>query len=173
MKTTESQIGIIWLSGFLPHLTGVYLVVWFIKKCPSSQYLFIMTGLLFEALSCLWIPFIKDYHILFIPISVICFGYGLIDATILPTMAYLVDSRHAALYGSVYAIVDISYSSVYCFGPILAGLILQFVGFFGLSVCIFVIICAFVPFIYLLKRVYFLKALDDAASHNQISTTNF
>lgn len=50
LKSTESQIGLIWLSGFLPHLTGVYLVVWLVKRCPNYQFVFIMAGLLFEAL---------------------------------------------------------------------------------------------------------------------------
>lgn len=126
-------------------------------------------------LSCLWIPFITNYYVLFIPICVICFGYGMIDATILPTMAYLVDTRHASLYGSVYAIVDISYSSVYCFGPIISGLILQFIGFIGMSIILCCIICSFVPFVYLLKRIYFLKALDDSAAarlHRNDSNNN-
>ena len=86
MNSTESEIGLIWLSGFLPHLFGVYLTVFLIKYFAQHQWLFIGMGLVLEALSCLSIPFITSYNILFLPICIICFGYGLIDATILPTM---------------------------------------------------------------------------------------
>ena len=32
MNATESQIGLVWLSGFIPHISGVYLTVILIKK---------------------------------------------------------------------------------------------------------------------------------------------
>jgi MFS family permease len=172
MNSSESQIGLIWLAGFLPHLSGVYLVIILVKRYASYQFVFIMAGLTLEALSCLWIPFITSYYVLFIPICIICFGYGLIDATILPTMAYLVDTRHASIYGSVYAIVDISYSSVYCFGPILSGVLLHFIGFVGMSIILCGIILVFVPIVYILKRIYFLKASDDSAIR-AINASNF
>ena len=93
MGATESEIGYVWLSGFIPHISGVYFTVMLIKKYSQHQYIFLMIGLGFEAFSCLAIPFITNYFVLMIPISIICFGYGLIDATILPTVAYLVDTR--------------------------------------------------------------------------------
>lgn len=40
----------------------------------------------------------------------ICFGIALIDTALLPTLGYLVDSRYVSVYGSIYAIADISYS---------------------------------------------------------------
>jgi DHA1 family vesicular acetylcholine transporter-like MFS transporter 3 len=86
MDATESQIGLIWLSGFLPHILGVYITVYLIKRFSQHQWLFIMGGLIVEALACLSIPFISDYGLLFLPICFICFGYGVIDANILPTM---------------------------------------------------------------------------------------
>jgi DHA1 family vesicular acetylcholine transporter-like MFS transporter 3 len=169
MNSTESQIGLIWLSGFVPHLTGVYFTVFLIKRYAQHQFLFIIVGLLLEALSVLWLPFIDQYYVLFVPIMIICFGYGLIDATILPTMAYLVDTRHVSVYGSVYAIVDISYSIVYAFGPMITGIILNLLNFAGLSICICVIMCVYTPFVLYLRKIYKLKAFQDAENAGKSS----
>ncbi len=130
------------------------------KRYAKNQFLFLMFGLSIEAISCLSIPFIKNYFVLMIPIAIICFGYGLIDATILPTVAYLVDTRHAKVYGSVYAIIDISYAVCYAFGPMISGLILHFIGFKGLSIILCVILLMFVPFLVFLRRIYLEKSLS-------------
>lgn len=50
---------------------------------------------------------------LMIPICGICFGIALIDTALLPTLGYLVDVRYVSVYGSIYAIADISYSMAY------------------------------------------------------------
>lgn len=113
-----------------------------------------MFGLTIEAISCLSIPWITNYFVLMIPIAIICFGYGLLDATVLPTVAYLVDTRHAKVYGSVYAIIDISYSLCYAFGPMISGLILHFIGFKGLSIILCIILLTFVPFLLFLRKIY-------------------
>lgn len=119
-----------------------------------------MLGLSIEALSCIAIPFITNIFVLMIPIMIICFGYGLIDATVLPTVAYLVDTRHAKVYGSVYAIIDISYSLCYAFGPMISGLILHFIGFKGMSIILCLILGSFVPFLLFLKKIYLEKSLQ-------------
>lgn len=50
---------------------------------------------------------------LMIPICGICFGIALIDTALLPMLGYLVDVRYVSVYGSIYAIADISYSMAY------------------------------------------------------------
>lgn len=160
MGCTESEIGYVWLSGFVPHILGVYITVKLIKKYARNQFIFLMFGLTIEAISCLTIPFITNYFVLMIPIAVICFGYGLIDATVLPTVAYLVDTRHAKVYGSVYAIIDISYAVCYAFGPMISGLILHFIGFKGMSIILCTILLTFVPFLLFLRRICLEKSLS-------------
>lgn len=51
-------------------------------------------------------------------------------------LGYLVDTRHVSVYGSVYAIADISYSLAYAFGPIIAGGIVNSMGFLALNIFI-------------------------------------
>ena len=62
------------------------------------------------------------------PLGILCFGIALVDTALLPTLAYIVDTRHASVYGSVYAIADISYSFAYALGPVVAGKIVQEFG---------------------------------------------
>ncbi len=40
MNASEWQMGLIWLPGFLPHITGVYLTVKFNQYYPKYQWLF-------------------------------------------------------------------------------------------------------------------------------------
>ena len=44
------------------------------------------------------------------------FGLGVVDACIMPLLALLVDRRHVAVYGSVYAIAQFSISLGFAIG---------------------------------------------------------
>ena len=44
------------------------------------------------------------------------FGIALVDSSIFPMMAVLVDTRHNSIYGSVYAIADLSFCLAYIIG---------------------------------------------------------
>lgn len=52
----------------------------------------------------------------------ICFS-GITDAAIMPLLALLVDTRHVALYGSVYAIAQLAVCLAYGLGKLYAFLI--------------------------------------------------
>lgn len=160
MNATESQMGSIWLPGFIPHLLGVLFTVWMSKRFPQYQWLLAAGGLALEGLSCFLIPFCRNYIALMIPISGICFGIALVDTALLPTLGYLVDVRHTSVYGSVYAIADISYSLAYAFGPILAGNITHLFGFFALNMGICLSNLAYAPVLYFLRYFYEFKPLE-------------
>lgn len=83
------------------------------RKYPHHQWLMAAGGLALEGLCCFIIPFSTSYQMLMIPICGICFGIALIDTALLPTLGYLVDVRYVSVYGSIYAIADISYSMAY------------------------------------------------------------
>ena len=55
--------------------------------------------------------------------SSICYGIALVDTALLPLLGFLVDLRYVSVYGSIYAIADISYSLAYAIGPVIAGAI--------------------------------------------------
>ncbi|XP_013386301.1 vesicular acetylcholine transporter isoform X2 [Lingula anatina] len=163
MNATEWEMGFIWLPAFIPHVTGVYLTVKLAKNYPKYQWLMAAVGLAMEGLSCLAIPFCKTYGILIVPICLICFGIALVDTALLPTLGYLVDVRHVSVYGSVYAIADISYSFAYAFGPIVAGQIVQSIGFTSLNIGICLSNVLYAPLLIILKVIYKYKPFENEA----------
>lgn len=161
MEVEEWQMGMIWLPGFLPHVLGVYTTVKLADKYPRYQWAIASFGLAIEGLSCFLIPFATSFWGLFLPIMIICFGIAQVDTAILPALGYLVDTRYVSVYGSIYAIADISYCLAYAFGPVIAGGIVETVGFTALNVIIAVTSLAYVPVLMMLRHSY------DQADYNQ------
>ena len=58
-----------------------------------------------------------------------CILAGVVDASIMPLLALLVEQRHLAVYGSVYAIAQVSISLGFAIGPSLGGEIVEALGF--------------------------------------------
>lgn len=159
MNVDEFQIGAVWLPAFVPHVLGVYVTVKLAKLHPTKQWLITAIGLVIEGLSCLIIPFCTNFGMVIIPLMIECFGIALVDTAILPTLGYLVDHRHVSVYGSVYAIADISYSLAYAFGPIVADKIYQSIGFTWLNVGICLSNILYAPLLIVLKNVYKYKEI--------------
>lgn len=158
------KIGIIWLPAFFPHVFGVMLTVKMAKQYPSYQWLMVAIGLALEGVSCFLIPFSTSYKMLMIPICGICFGIALVDTAILPTLGYIVDVRYVSVYGSVYAIADISYSLAYAIGPIIAGEIVDAIGFTWLNVLIAFSNLLYAPVLYRLRNIYDFKPFPNEAN---------
>ncbi|KAK2720861.1 vesicular acetylcholine transporter-like [Artemia franciscana] len=158
------QLGMIWLPAFIPHVFGVVITVRFAESCPQYQWLFAAVGLGLEGLCCFIVPFCTSYWGLMIPISGICFGIALIDTALLPTLGYLVDVRHVSVYGSIYAIADISYSLAYAFGPLIAGGVVESIGFTALNIGIAISNLVYCPALLMLRHVYDYKPMAGATS---------
>ncbi|TGZ73879.1 hypothetical protein CRM22_001267 [Opisthorchis felineus] len=154
MHATNAQEGLVWLPAFLPHLAGVITTVKLAAKYPKFQWLMAAVGLAIEGMSCFLIPFCTNFLALMIPISILCYGIALVDTAILPTMGFLVDTRHVSVYGSVYAIADLSYSVAYALGPIVAGELVQAIKFLGLNIVMTLVTLIYVPVLYLLRGCY-------------------
>lgn len=163
--TTENwQIGMIWLPAFFPHVLGVIITVKMAKKYPQYQWLMAAGGLALEGLCCFIIPFASSYKVLMIPLCGICFGIALIDTALLPTLGYLVDVRYVSIYGSIYAIADISYSVAYAIGPIIAGGVVEAIGFTALNVGIAFSNLLYAPVLMYLKHIYDFKPFENEAN---------
>lgn len=161
MDADEWEIGFVWLPAFIPHITGVYLTVKLARSYPQYQWLMAAIGLALEGICCFFIPFAKAYFVLIFPIMGICFGIALVDTALLPMLGHLVDVRYVSVYGSVYAIADISYSLAYAFGPIVAGSMVNAIGFLWLNVIIFVTNVAYAPVMLMLRKVYKYQRFDE------------
>lgn len=154
MHVEEWQMGMIWLPAFFPHVLGVYSTVALADKYPRYQWFFAAAGLAIEGICSFILPFSTSFWFLILPISGICYGIALVDTSLLPTLGYLVDLRYVSVYGSIYAIADISYSLAYALGPIIAGSIVESIGFTALNMCIALSNLLYVPVLMGLRRVY-------------------
>ena len=154
MEAQEWQIGLVWLPAFFPHVLGVFVTVKLMRAFPKRQWLITAVGILIEGGSCLIIPFCDNFVALIFPLMIDCFGIALVDTAIMPTLAYLVDVRHVSVYGSVYAIADISYSLAYAFGPVIGDWIYRGSSFLTLNIVIFVVSLLYAPVLVLLRNVY-------------------
>ncbi|XP_061704271.1 vesicular acetylcholine transporter [Cydia pomonella] len=158
------KIGMIWLPAFFPHVLGVIITVKMARKYPQHQWLMAAGGLALEGLCCFIIPFANSYKMLMIPICGICFGIALIDTALLPTLGYLVDVRYVSVYGSIYAIADISYSFAYAVGPIIAGEVVEAIGFTALNLFIAFSNLLYAPVLMYLRHIYDFKPFENEAN---------
>lgn len=154
MQATQWQIGLVWLPSFLPYLGGVYLTIKIVRNFPRYHWVICCVGLVIEGVSCLIMPFTDAFFLVLFPIMGICIGVALVDTAILPLLGYVVDVRYVSVYGSVYAIADISYSLAYAIGPIVAGQIVQTIGFTWLNVAIFLSNILYAPLLFKLRNFY-------------------
>lgn len=163
--TTENwKIGMIWLPAFFPHVLGVIVTVKMAKKYPQWQWAMAAGGLALEGLCCFIIPFSSSYKVLMLPICGICFGIALIDTALLPMLGYLVDVRYVSVYGSIYAIADISYSIAYAVGPIIAGGVVEAIGFTALNFLIAFSNLLYAPVLMYLRNIYDFKPFENEAN---------
>ncbi|XP_063374308.1 vesicular acetylcholine transporter [Cydia amplana] len=158
------KIGMIWLPAFFPHVLGVIITVKMARKYPQHQWLMAAGGLALEGLCCFIIPFASSYKMLMIPICGICFGIALIDTALLPMLGYLVDVRYVSVYGSIYAIADISYSFAYAVGPIIAGEVVEAIGFTALNLFIAFSNLLYAPVLMYLRHIYDFKPFENEAN---------
>lgn len=56
---------------------------------------------------------------LILPNAGLGFAIGMVDSCMMPELGYLVDIRHSAVYGSVYAIGDVAFCLGFAIGPAL------------------------------------------------------
>ena len=161
MKASEWEVGFVWLPAFIPHICGVYLTVKLSKMFPKHQWLMAAVGLALEGVSCLVIPFATAFFVVLFPLATLCFGIALVDTSLLPILGYLVDVRYVSVYGSIYAIADISYSFAYAFGPIVAGQIVQSIGFTWLNVIIFITNVGYAPLLAVMRTIYRYKPFEN------------
>lgn len=166
-------VGVIWLPAFFPHVLGVYVTVKLLRAFPHHTWAIASVGLAMEGIACLSVPYTTSVMQLIIPLSFVCFGIALVDTSLLPMLGHLVDTRHVPVYGSVYAIADISYSLAYAFGPIMAGWIVGNMSFFALNVIIFLSNILYAPVIFLLRRVHGYDSLAPKAEMTTLKNDTY
>lgn len=137
MEAKQWQLGLIFLPDSIGYLIGTNAFPVLAKT--YGRYLFTICSMLLIALGLIVIPFCQVLYHLLLPHLFLGLGVGVTDAAIMPLLALLVDRRHIAAYGSVYAIVQLSVCLAYGLGPAIAGQIVKAFGFkwsvWGMAIC--------------------------------------
>ncbi|KAF7261232.1 hypothetical protein EG68_01524 [Paragonimus skrjabini miyazakii] len=98
------------------------------------------------------IPFSTIMEHLIVPMFGLGFAIGMVDSSMMPIMGHLVDLRHVAVYGSVYAIADVAFCLGFAIGPILSGSMVQTVGFSWMLWSISIVCLLYAPLTLLLRN---------------------
>nr|XP_056705802.1 vesicular acetylcholine transporter [Euleptes europaea] len=157
MGANEWEMGLTWLPAFFPHVLGVYITIKLADKYPHLQWFYGALGMVIIGASSCTVPACRNFWQLVVPLCGICFGIALVDTALLPTLAFLVDVRYVSVYGSVYAIADISYSVAYALGPIVAGEIVHSFGFVKLNLGMGLVNMLYAPVLLALKNICKMK----------------
>lgn len=64
------------------------------------------------------IPMAKSMNDLIVPNAGLGFAIGMVDSSMMPELGFLVDIRHSAVYGSVYAIGDVAFCLGFAVGKL-------------------------------------------------------
>ncbi|ESO82718.1 hypothetical protein LOTGIDRAFT_82249, partial [Lottia gigantea] len=155
MNAEKWQIGLVFLPDSIGYLIGTN----FFGVTARNIGRWITTIVCMVMISLCLICVSLNYNILwlgwlYIPTAVlIILLIGATDAALMPMLALLVDTRHDAFYGSVYAIAQLSVCLAYSVGPSVAGQLVKIVGFPWLIRGLGIISILYTPLCILLRKV--------------------
>ncbi|XP_042871828.1 synaptic vesicular amine transporter-like [Penaeus japonicus] len=118
-------------TAFIPDSVG-YLLGTSCTAGPAfrlGRWKVAMGALVLVAIAAATVPEAQSMLALAGPHLFLGLGVGTVDATLMPLLASLVDSRHAADYGAVYAIAEAAVALAYGLGPLVGGAIVKRIGF--------------------------------------------
>uniref|UniRef100_A0A3Q3MK51 Solute carrier family 18 member A1 n=1 Tax=Mastacembelus armatus TaxID=205130 RepID=A0A3Q3MK51_9TELE len=150
MCSPKWQLGMAFLPASVSYLIGTNLFGVLANK--MGRWLCSMLGMFIVGVSLLCVPFATSIYGLIGPNGGLGFAIGMVDSSMMAIMGYLVDIRHASVYGSVYAIADVALCMGFAIGPSTGGALVQAVGFPCLMVFIGVINILYAPLCILLRN---------------------
>ncbi|KAG6455851.1 hypothetical protein O3G_MSEX009422 [Manduca sexta] len=114
MEARRWQQGVAFLPASICYLIGTNLFGPLGHK--MGRWLAACSGLVIIGLCLILIPMARKLEHLIIPNAGLGFAIGMVDSSMMPELGFLVDIRHAAVYGSVYAIGDTAFCLGYAIG---------------------------------------------------------
>ncbi|KAK6635752.1 hypothetical protein RUM43_007341 [Polyplax serrata] len=118
MKAKQWEQGIVFLPASISYLIGTNLFGPLGHR--MGRWLAALLGL---------IPNAVNINQLIAPNAGLGFAIGMVDSSMMPELGYLVDIRHSAIYGSVYAIGDVAFCLGFAVGPALSGTLVSHFDF--------------------------------------------
>ncbi|GBP63692.1 Synaptic vesicular amine transporter [Eumeta japonica] len=149
MEASRWQQGVAFLPASICYLIGTNLFGPLGHK--MGRWLAACSGLLIIGFCLILIPMARRMQHLIIPNAGLGFAIGMVDSSMMPELGFLVDIRHAAVYGSVYAIGDTAFCLGYAVGPALSGALVNSIGFEWMLVIIAILNFAYAPLLVLLR----------------------
>ncbi|KAJ4441623.1 hypothetical protein ANN_11479, partial [Periplaneta americana] len=132
------------LFGPLGHRMGRYYT-------SETTWLASLLGLIIIGICLMCIPWATKINHLIAPNAGLGFAIGMVDSSMMPELGYLVDIRHTAVYGSVYAIGDVAFCLGFAIGPALSGTLVNTIGFKSMLFGIAILNFLYAPLMYLLR----------------------
>ncbi|XP_018110558.2 chromaffin granule amine transporter isoform X1 [Xenopus laevis] len=117
-----------------------------------GRWLCILLGIIIQGISVMLMPLALNIYGLIGPSAALGIGFGLMETSVMPLMAQLVDLRHTSNYGGIYAISDIALCIGYALGPSCGGAIAKVVEFEWLMIILGIINLVFAPVLILLRN---------------------
>ncbi|NP_001005688.1 solute carrier family 18 member A2 [Xenopus tropicalis] len=117
-----------------------------------GRWLCIMIGMIIQGIGVMFLPLALNIFGLIGPDAALGFGFGLMETSVMPLMAHLVDLRHTSNYGGIYAISDIALCIGYALGPSCGGAIAKALGFTWLMILLGLLNILYAPIFILLRN---------------------
>ncbi|CAL8082082.1 unnamed protein product [Orchesella dallaii] len=149
MEAEKWELGAAFLPASISYLVGTN--VFGPLGHRIGRWLAAMIGLIVIGICLLCIPMATNITHLIIPNAGLGFAIGMVDSSMMPQLGYLVDIRHAAVYGSVYAIGDVAFCLGFAIGPAMSGTLVKNIGFPWMLVGIAVINFIYAPALLMLR----------------------
>ncbi|KAJ8921973.1 hypothetical protein NQ315_008610 [Exocentrus adspersus] len=141
--------GVTFLPASISYLIGTNLFGPLGHK--MGRWLAALLGLIIIGICLMLIPLATSINHLIVPNAGLGFAIGMVDSSMMPELGFLVDIRHSAVYGSVYAIGDVAFCLGFAIGPAMSGTLVKNIGFewmlFGIAILNFL----YAPLLYCLK----------------------
>ncbi|KAL9922365.1 synaptic vesicular amine transporter-like isoform 2-T7 [Glossina fuscipes fuscipes] len=150
MGSSRWEQGVAFLPASISYLIGTNLFGPLGHKI--GRWLAACLGLIIIGGCLIMIPMATSITHLIVPNAGLGFAIGMVDSSMMPELGYLVDIRHSAVYGSVYALGDVAFCVGFAVGPALSGTLVKTIGFEWMLFGIAIICFMYAPLLTLLKN---------------------
>ena len=185
------QIGTVFLPDSVGYLIGTNFFA--VPALKYGRYKVAMVALFLVGLGCFLvslfkadfphkkpiffqIPLATTMWDLVLPHGFLGLGIGVVDSSLMPLLAVLVDEENdlngtgSSAYGSVYAIAQTAVSLAYGLGPLLGGRLSQTYNFPDVMRALGCLNWAYIPVVFLLKRNRQLQENPEDIQHVELKT---
>uniref|UniRef100_A0A8D8SK42 Synaptic vesicular amine transporter n=3 Tax=Cacopsylla melanoneura TaxID=428564 RepID=A0A8D8SK42_9HEMI len=149
MGAERWQQGVSFLPASISYLIGTNLFGPLGHR--MGRWLAALIGLLIIGVCLMMIPMARNINHLIVPNAGLGFAIGMVDSSMMPELGYLVDIRHTAVYGSVYAIGDVAFCLGFAIGPAMSGTLVNTIGFEWMLFIIAILDFMYAPLLYFLR----------------------